>query len=152
MKRTYNSLLKVFLGCFFLFNTQLFAQRLETSKLTNEWQLLKQEQGIKFYVKQQDAVIFEGKKPFNYAIMKVENTTSKDAKLLYNFAVYYNEGCVACGESQEARKLIEVGAGQSVTGTYDSGNCPTSVLLYNPNNAMSWKPQFIQIENLIINY
>lgn len=127
-------------------------ERLPVEAITPEWTFYKEVKGVKFYLKEEKATVIEGKQPFTFVLVKLENTNNKPVKLLYNLAAHYNEGCVNCGSSQEARKLVEIPANQTVEGKYDSGNSPTSVLLYNPNNKLSWKPVAIAIENLIINF
>jgi hypothetical protein len=137
----------------FLCMSNLFSQeRLPVESITTDWTFFKEVKGVKFYVKEEKATVIEGKEPFTYVLVKLENTNNKAVKLIYNLAAHYNEGCVNCGNSQEARKLVEIPANQTVEGKYDSGNCPTSVLIYNPNNKLSWKPVSIAIENLIINF
>lgn len=127
-------------------------ERIPVSSVTKDWTLIKSEKGLNFYVKSVDETVFEGKKPLTYVLVKIENTTANNAKALYNLAAFYTEGCQNCGMSQEARKLIEIPATSSIEGVYDSGNCPTSVLLVNPNNPLAWHPEAIAIENLIINF
>lgn len=144
--------LTLFLTGFFLFTGNTYSQdRIPLESITTEWTLFKEVKGVKFYVKEEKATVIEGKQPFTFVLVKLENTNNKTVKLLYNLAAHYEEGCTNCGNSQEARKLVEIPANQTVEGKYDSGNCPTSVMLYNPNNKLSWKPLAVAIENLIIN-
>lgn len=137
---------------FFLFASVSFGQQhYPTNALSYEWTLIKQEKGINFYAKKTDEVVIEGKKPLTFVLVKLENTTSKNAKLLYNLAAFYNEGCQNCGSSQEARKLVELPANGTVEGAVDKGNSPLSIMLQNPNINNGWIPESIAIENLIIN-
>ncbi len=141
-----------FVGMMLCISSAFSQERLPVEAITPEWTFYKEVKGVKFFLKEEKATVMEGKQPLTFVLVKLENTNDKPVKLMYNLAAHYNEGCVNCGNSQEARKLVEIPAGQTVEGKYDSGNCPTSVLLYNPNNKLSWKPVAIAIENLIINF
>jgi len=141
-----------FVGLILCVNTAFSQERLPIETIKPEWTFYKEVKGVKFYLKEEKATVTEGKQPFTFVLVKLENTNNKPVKLIYNLAAHYNEGCVNCGNSQEARKLVEIPANQTVEGKYDSGNCPTSVMIYNPNNKLSWKPIAIAIENLIINF
>jgi hypothetical protein len=103
-------------------------------------------------VKKQDISYKEGALPVTYVVVKLENTTDKDAKLLYNLAVFYNKGCNNCGNSQEYRKLVEVSAHSSIEGKVENGNSPIVSLLVNPNLNNGYIPEAIAVENLILNF
>ncbi|WP_343747829.1 hypothetical protein [Fluviicola sp.] len=153
MKSHVSVKLTLFLIGFFLFAGRSFSQeRIPAESITSEWTFFKEVKGVKFYLKEEKATVYEGKEPFTFVLVKLENTNNKPVKLLYNLAAHYNEGCNNCNNAQEARKPVEVPANQTVEGRYDSGNCPTSIMVYNPNNKFtSWKLTSIAIENLIIN-
>jgi hypothetical protein len=138
---------------FFMLASFAFGQQhYPTDAITTDWTMFKQERGINFYVKKQDISYKEGALPVTYVVVKLENTTDKDAKLLYNLAVFYNKGCNNCGNSQEYRKLVEVSAHSSIEGKVENGNSPIVSLLVNPNLNNGYIPEAIAVENLILNF
>lgn len=138
---------------FFLFASLAFGQQhYPVESITTDWTLFKQEKGINFYIKKHDYVYSQDALPVTYVVVKLENTTAKDAKIIYNLAVFYNEGCNNCGNSQEYRKLIELKANSTVEGKFDDRSSPISSLLVNPNLKNGLVPEAIAVENLIINF
>lgn len=126
-------------------------ERLLVSDIQTEWTFFKEINGLKFYVKQESVNLFEGKKPLTFVLVKIENTTNKEVTTLYNLAVHYNFGCTNCGTSQEGKKPIVIPANGVVEGKYSDGNTPLSNLLTNPNLNNGWIPEFIGLEQMIIN-
>src|SRR5690606_4531546 len=109
---------RTLLSLLLLFSFQGYSQQaIPVSKLSSDWSLIQSEKGINFYAKLALAEVYEGKEPLQFALIKLENTTSKKATLIYNLASYFAEGCVNCGDSQEARKSIEIPAGETVVGS-----------------------------------
>ncbi len=137
---------------FFLSTFSLIGQeRIPYKSLSSDYTLIKSENGLNFYAKISKELIYADKAPFEFGIIKIENTTGKSVQVAYNFAVQYDEGCVNCNQATENYKWINLAAGQVIEGKSSNGTTPTSTLILNPNNPVSWKPIAIAIENLKIN-
>lgn len=135
----------------FLFFKGYSQERMLVSDIKNDWTFFKEVKGLKFYVKQEAVEVFQGKEPLTFVLVRIENTTDKEVTTVYNLAIHYNFGCTNCGTSQEAKKPVVIPAHGTVEGQYTDGNTPTSNLLSNPNLKNGWIPEFIALEQIIIN-
>lgn len=146
--------MKFFLLFFLLTITSIgyCQERIPITSVTNDWTLIKSEKGLNFYVKSVHQIVYEGKKPFEYIVAKIENTTDNAASVSFNMATFFKEGCQNCGMNTESYKTIKVLPRTSIEGKHEDGNSSLSVLLNNPNNPLSWHPEAIAIENLIVKF
>lgn len=144
--------LTLFFVGFMLFTSSVFSQeRLPVEAIKSDWTLFKEVKGVKFYIKEQLVETNDGRKPINYAVVKLENTTNKELKLLYNLEVHYNLGCNNCNQNSESRQLITLAPKSTVVGKIEDGNTPLSTLVINRNLNNGWIPEYISLGNLIIN-
>ena len=137
------------LGLFFLLFSQLtFGQ--SKFELTTDWKLIESKNDVNFYVKRAECKIEGLEKPLVYAFMKVENLSSTDKYLTYNFGLQYFEGCSGCAEGYEFYYNLTVPANSVLEGDCSFNKSELTRLIYNPNLAGGWK--FIQpvINNLIV--
>jgi hypothetical protein len=146
------SKLTLFFVGFMLCTSTVFSQeKLPVEAIKSDWTLFKEVKGVKFYIKEQVVETNDGRKPINYAVVKLENTTNKELKLLYNLEVHYNLGCNNCNQNSESRQLITIAPKSTVEGKVEDGNTPLSTLIVNNNLNNGWIPEYISLGNLIIN-
>ncbi|TSJ48210.1 hypothetical protein [Fluviicola chungangensis] len=150
-KNVLGKLTLFFVGIMFCMSTAFSQEKLPVESIKSDWVLFKEAKGIKFYAKQEVIETNDGRKPVSYAVVKLENTTNKEVKLLYNLEVHYNLGCNNCNPNSEARQLVTIAPNKSIEGKYTDGNTPLSVLLLNANLNNGWIPEYLMIGNLIIN-
>ena len=146
--------LKLFLGVFLLsvsFIGNSFSQsKINASDLNEDWQLIKSEQGLNFYVSKQNCTRTEGQKPLVYAFMKIENTTSASVSANFSLALLFEEGCSGCTPDGEYTSSITIPAGSTVEQECSTNNNTLSRLIVNPNLSGGWKFTGVELMNLTI--
>ncbi len=133
---------------FILFTGSVFGQ--SKFELTSDWKLIESTKDVNFYVKRAECKIEGLEKPLVYTFMKVENLSTTEKNLRYNFGLQYFEGCTGCAEGYEFYYSLTVPAKSTI-----EGDCSFSVkelvrLIYNPNLAGGWKFEQPVIKNLIV--
>lgn len=139
-----------FLLLFFILFTGYSQEQMPVNEIKSDWTFFKEVKGIKFYVKKEFRSIDQSPQPLEYFVVKIENNTSKDVKLLYNFGVISNFGCTGC-ETSENRQLIELKKNSTIQGDLNNWNYALMGLLVNPNIKNGLVPESITLLNLIIN-
>lgn len=96
-------LVKLFLFAFFMSafalvgSTQVSAK---ASSITDQWALVHSQNGINFYAKKVTCALYEGVKPFDYVVLKVENTTIETATISFELGTILNGQCFGCGSNE----------------------------------------------------
>lgn len=115
-------LVKLFLFAFFIsaFSLEGTAQvSAKAASISEQWALIHSQNGINFYAKKVACTLYEGVKPFDYVVLKVENTTDETATISFELGTILNGECFGCG-SNEAVALMTL-APKSIA----ENNCTT---------------------------
>lgn len=115
-------LVKLFLFAFFIsaFSFEGSAQvSVKAASISEQWALVHSQNGINFYAKKAECALYEGVKPFDFVVLKVENTTDETVSISFELGTILNGDCFGCG-SNEAVASITL-APKSVT----ENNCTT---------------------------
>jgi hypothetical protein len=115
-------LVKLFLFAFFIsaFSFEGSAQvSVKAASISEQWALVHSQNGINFYAKKAECALYEGVKPFDFVVLKVENTTDETVSISFELGTILNGDCYGCG-SNEAVASITL-APKSVT----ENNCTT---------------------------
>ncbi len=115
-------LVKLFLFAFFIsaFSFEGSAQvSVKAASISEQWALVHSQNGINFYAKKAECALYEGVKPFDFVVLKVENTTDETVSISFELGTILNGDCYGCG-SNEAVASITL-APKSVT----ENNCST---------------------------
>lgn len=126
------------------------AQSLSKDEINSDWTLVMSQDGIEFYAKTQECDLAPGKLPFEYAMLKVVNTTSENKYVTYNIAMHFEEGCSGCEESSETNYVVQLDANSSVEGDCNFEVRGLAGLMNNPNNPLNWHFTSISIEFLTV--
>lgn len=78
-------------------STQVSAK---ASSITDQWALVHSQNGINFYAKKVTCALYEGVKPFDYVVLKVENTTIETATISFELGTILNGQCFGCGSNE----------------------------------------------------
>lgn len=132
------------LWCFGVFGQE----KMNDSELTSEWQLLKTEKGIKFYVKKDNCEIFIGKEALTYVYFKIENTTNTSVKLTAEFQAQYLEGCLGCAGQEEMQKTYVIPAKNSISESCGTEVIGLSRLVRNPILKNGWQFKAVVIDHV----
>lgn len=146
---------KIILFKFLLFSTftllsfgSFGQEQMNDSELTNDWQLLKTEKGIKFYVKKDNCEVFSGKEALTYVYFKIENTTNVSVKLTADFQAQYLEGCLGCAGQEEMQKTFVIPAKNSISESCGTETIGLSRLVKNPILKNGWTFKAVVIDHV----
>ena len=118
-----------------LFGITTYGQtELSASDLTSEWQLMQEEAGIQFFVKQEYCKRPASEKKSQYSFVNLVNTTDSDVTVQFQLGVQYDEGCNGCIGNAESIKTVIVPANSSLEGDCSFENYQLSVLIKNLNH------------------
>lgn len=116
-------------------STSSFAQ----SKNSNNWQLLKSENGIEIY-SQIVSCNFEGApNAFDYVTFKVLNNSTTSQNIGLQFQIHFEEGCNGCQGKDETYAEVKLNSGQSIEGSCSQMENKLAYFILNPSFADSWK-------------
>lgn len=96
-------LVKLFLFAFFMSACAVVGSAQVSAKatsITDQWTLVHSQDGINFYAKKVVCTLYEGVKPFDYVVLKVENTTNETASISFEFGTILNGECFGCGSNE----------------------------------------------------
>lgn len=142
-----NGLITVSLLFIFCMNRSFAQSKFD---LTTDWKLIESKSDVNFYVKRAECKIEGLEKPLVYTFLKIENLTSTEKHLSYNFGLQYAEGCSGCLEGYEYYFTLKVPGHASIEGDSSFKNSELSRLIYNPNLSGGWKFEQPVIKNLIV--
>ena len=106
---------------------------LGAEELSSAWTLLKEEGDVKFYIRKDECQMGSLEKPFSYAFIKIENSSSAAKTVDFHVAVHFQSECVGCDANAETVKSVTVEANSSVETDCKFENGHLSVLIQNPN-------------------
>ena len=101
-------LVKLFLFAFFIsaFSLEGTAQVSATAaSISEQWALIHSQNGINFYSKKVTCTLYEGVKPFDYVVLKVENTTDETATISFELGTILNGECFGCGSNEAVASM-----------------------------------------------
>ena len=96
-------LVKLFLLAFFMSACAVVGSAQVSAKatsITDQWTLVHSQDGINFYAKKVVCTLYEGVKPFDYVVLKVENTTNETASISFELGTILNGECFGCGSNE----------------------------------------------------
>jgi len=96
-------LVKLFLFAFFMSASAVVGSAQVSAKatsITDQWTLVHSQDGINFYAKKVVCTLYEGVKPFDYVVLKVENTTNETASISFELGTILNGECFGCGSNE----------------------------------------------------
>lgn len=96
-------LVKLFLFAFFMSACAVVGSAQVSAKatsITDQWTLVHSQDGINFYAKKVVCTLYEGVKPFDYVVLKVENTTNETASISFELGTILNGECFGCGSNE----------------------------------------------------
>ncbi len=96
-------LVKLFLFAFFMSACAVVGSAQVSAKatsITDQWTLVHSQDGINFYAKKVVCTLYEGVKPFDYVVLKVENMTNETASISFEFGTILNGECFGCGSNE----------------------------------------------------
>jgi hypothetical protein len=96
-------LVKLFLFAFFMSACAVVGSAqvsAKASSITDQWTLVHAQEGINFYAKKAECALYEGVKPFDYVVLKVENTTDETATISFELGTILNGECYGCGSNE----------------------------------------------------
>lgn len=115
-------LVKLFLFAFLvsIYSLEGSAQvSVKAASISEQWSLVHAQNGINFYAKKVECALYEGVKPFDYVVLKVENTTNESVAVSFELGTILNGECFGCG-SNEAVASITLASKATV-----ENNCTT---------------------------
>lgn len=132
-------------------SANVFSQeRMTKDELTEEWQLIQEQEDIKVYVQSKECSFDYLAKPLSYVFVMVENNSTNAMKVQYNIALHFEEGCSGCEEESEYNTGIIIKANSSIEGTCDTKKKEVTRLILNPNLKGGWKFESVSIMHLKI--
>jgi hypothetical protein len=104
---------------------------MEADKINNDWTLLTVQDGVEIFIKKEKCNV-GAEKLFTYAFIKFNNTTSSSKKVEFSVEMYFDSGCIGCGDITEHMQYIEVPASSSIEGDCSFDKSELSLLVNNP--------------------
>lgn len=105
----------------------------------------------KFSYSRGNCVIEEGKLPYEFAFLRIENLTNTPITIGFNIEVQFTEGCSGCNGSDESRVYFQLQPNE-----VHQASCGTTekslIYLKNPNFEGSWNFEELRITNVDIQY
>jgi hypothetical protein len=141
----------VFTVCALLVSASMYAQEIQASALKSEWTEVYQKDGLTFYVRSEAVQLIPNAKPYEYAFVKVVNTTNEPLKLTCNVAMHFDTGCDGC-EMGERTAHITVPANGSVESSSTQFIAGLHGLIRNHNLANTPTLQFVSIPFISITH
>lgn len=112
----------------------LMAQQISSETFNGEWQLLSQAEGLNVYIKKESCSIEHFDQPLIYAMIRIENTSSKSVSGSFTMGLHYDVGCYGCDGQPEASRSFEIEAGETLEGNCEFENTQLTFLISNPNH------------------
>lgn len=119
------------LAALFLGSTTFAQETLSADEIGNTWTTYAEVSGVNVSIKTEQVDV-GAPKEFTYGMLRFENTTSNDVTLEFFFELQYENGCVACGNVEEYRKMVTVPAGTTIEGDASFEQPDLTLLINNP--------------------
>lgn|SRR3989338_1100142 len=129
----------------FLFSSMSYGQ-----VNSEEWKIIHEENGVKFFGKEIYCTNDSEEKPSFYAFLKIENTNSQEVRLIYTLAMEFEEGCSGCDLDSEFGTTITIPAQGTVEADCSLSQPSLYRIIRNLNLPGGWEYQSMKIVNLII--
>lgn len=117
---------------------------------SEEWRLIHEENGVKFFGKEIYCSNFSEEKPSYYAFLKIENSNAQSVHLNYSLGLQFTEGCSGCNDNSEFTAVIDIPAGSTVEADCSFSQPALSRIIRNLNLVGGWEYHSMRIVNLII--
>ncbi|GAB5423809.1 MAG: hypothetical protein Crog4KO_09560 [Crocinitomicaceae bacterium] len=132
MNQTKNFGRMMLLVCALFLGNMTFAQEsLSADELGNKWTAYTTIEGVNVSLKT-EKVDVGAPKEFTYGMLRFENTTANDVTIEFFFELQYENGCVACGNVDEYRKVVTIPAGATLEGDASFDQADLTLLINNP--------------------
>ena len=132
-----------------LSNSLVAQENFDATNLTSEWKVLKESNGLTFYVQKMACSQMYSKKDLIYVALKVENNTDQAIQIDYNFSLIYDETCSGCEVDGENRHSLTIPANSSIEGDCSNQGIGLDRIIENPNLATKgWELKGIDIKNI----
>lgn len=121
-----------------------------TNSNTNEWELFKEENGVKIFKKQINCEVRKGIEN-TFLIFKYENTSNAVRSLSWRVDLYFNGNCRSCNvpSPNEYEVKMTLNPGEVKEGDCNSNSHAFKVYFANPNKAMAGLEK-VEFTNLIV--
>jgi hypothetical protein len=131
-----------------LISMQSFSQgKLKTSQ---DWSLLKEQNGIKIFSRLSECDMIEGQKPLVYSFIKIENTTNIAQSISFDHVLAFKEGCDGCVPNPECAVVLSIPGNSSLEADCNINGHILSRIVANPNLLGGWSFEKTLIKNLQI--
>lgn len=123
---------------------------IKPADLKKNWSAFHQSDAIKVEIRKETCKIEHVDKPFDYAFLRVENTTDEALKVSFQIAVRYSdESCMGCETNVESVRTIDIAPNSSKESDSTFKNGQLSILLKNPFiNSSGVEIESIEITNI----
>jgi hypothetical protein len=106
---------------------------------SDKWTLLHEEQGIQFYgietyCKGED----DGLKPSFFSHLRIVNANAREVKLIFGYAMEFEEGCSGCDQDSEFMVSVSVPANSTIEGSCGDQTGPLTRIIRNANLPGGW--------------
>lgn len=113
------------------FTSSVFAQN------SNEWQIVKSQNGIEYYSKITGCEI-RPNTVYDYVVFKIVNTNTYAVDLNLGFEIHFEEGCNGCDDDLESSISLHLNPGESIESSCSSLDNKLAYFILNPNFNESW--------------
>lgn len=149
MRKRHFAAFTLFLGILFLGNTAFSQESIGSEQINDNWTLLTSKDGVDIFIKKEKVDVGAEKK-FDYAQVKMVNTTGTSKTIEFNFEMHHELTCVGCGSTNEYEKSITIEGGSSLEGDAAFTNPELSLLINNPYQTGVGAIQSIKLVQLSI--
>ncbi len=122
-------------------------QKLKTSE---NWSLIKEQNGINFYSRLCECDMIEGQKKLVYSFLKIENTTNQALSISFDHVLAFKEGCDGCVPNPECAVSVNIPANAALEADCNINGHVLSRIVANPNLLGGWSFEKTLIKNLQI--
>ena len=132
-------------------SSSVFSQeRMTEDQLSEEWQLIQEQDDVKFYVQEMDCSFDYLEKPLKYIFVRIENNSINDLRVQYNIALHFEEGCSGCEEESEFNSGVVIKANSSIEATCKTKEKELTHVIVNPNLKGGWSFESVSIMHVNI--
>ncbi|MEY4522283.1 MAG: hypothetical protein RIT10_1468 [Bacteroidota bacterium] len=122
-------------------------QKLKTSE---NWNLIKEQNGVNFYSRLSECDMIEGQKKLVYSFLKIENTTNQALSISFDHVLAFKEGCDGCVPNPECAVAVNIPANAALEADCNINGHVLSRIVANPNLLGGWSFEKTLIKNLQI--
>lgn len=143
---------KIIKNVFFVLSLMISANSFAQQKLktSDDWSLLKEQNGVKFYSRLSECDMIEGQKKLVYSFLKIENTTNQALSISFDHVLAFKEGCDGCVPNPECAVAVNIPANAVLEADCNINGHVLSRIVANPNLLGGWYFEKTLIKNLQI--